>query len=231
MKPLYQDFQWLNNKYTIEKYSTRDISKICKMNNGVTICKWLKKFKIPVRKPSDPNYRSPVNRSLMPYKNYQWLYQKYTVENLSAEKIGKSIGIGGAAIRKWLVRFNILRNNRYVGKNHHKWKDGYSFSSKSGRWYINNLNGKKVPRYRFFVEQLLNRKLLSSETIHHINGNRTDDRLENLYLFSSEEKHQTYHQNLIHLILSNIHNNYIDLSKTTFKLIKKSNLSNLSKNE
>lgn len=42
------------------------------------------------------------------------------------------------------------------------------------------INGKYVYRYRLVVEESIWRFLLPTETVHHINGNKSDDRLENL---------------------------------------------------
>ena len=52
--------------------------------------------------------------------------------------------------------------------------DGYVFK---------NVKGRKVLEHRFVMEQILGRKLLSNENVHHINGNKSDNRVENLELW------------------------------------------------
>jgi hypothetical protein len=53
-------------------------------------------------------------------------------------------------------------------------------------------DGKQVFEHRWVVEQHLGRKLLTTEHVHHVNGNRTDNRLENL-LVLTDSAHQAVH--------------------------------------
>lgn len=51
--------------------------------------------------------------------------------------------------------------------------------------------GKRV--HREVAEKMLNRSLLPGEVVHHINGDRHDNRPENLMVFSSQQEHVAYH--------------------------------------
>jgi hypothetical protein len=49
------------------------------------------------------------------------------------------------------------------------------------------INGKPILEHRFLMEQQLNRKLLPNENVHHINGNKLDNRIENLELWINQQ--------------------------------------------
>ena len=48
-------------------------------------------------------------------------------------------------------------------------------------------NGRRVMEHRLIMEAHIGRPLLREETVHHINGDRLDNRLENLELWSSSQ--------------------------------------------
>ena len=54
------------------------------------------------------------------------------------------------------------------------------------------VNGKEVDVHRHVMEQILGRPLAFNENVHHINGNRYDNRPENLELVTPKE-HRLLH--------------------------------------
>lgn len=84
------------------------------------------------------------------------------------------------------------------GESNFGWKGG-RMKRKDGYIYVRLPNhpnasvGGYFFEHRHVMEQHLGRYLERSERVHHINGIKDDNRLENLQLFSSESEHQRFH--------------------------------------
>lgn len=95
-----------------------------------------------------------------------------------------------------------LTNERYLkamkrkpcGKNHPNWKGGFWINNKGYKIIQNKreTNGEKVLEHRKVWEST-NGKIAKGMVIHHINGNRLDNRIENMMLLTRAE-HMNVHR-------------------------------------
>ena len=86
-----------------------------------------------------------------------------------------------------------------IGKDAKGWKggriknaEGYIRISCPGHPYATK-RGFYVLLHRFVMEKHLGRYLKPHEIVHHINENRSDNRLENLMLFPNRAAHGSFH--------------------------------------
>lgn len=74
------------------------------------------------------------------------------------------------------------------------WKGGLSDSSHGYRMLTSGVYSEKFKlHHRFVMEKYLGRDLDSSEIVHHINGNKKDNRIENLEIMTRAE-HMNHHR-------------------------------------
>lgn len=95
----------------------------------------------------------------------------------------------------------------------HKWINGKT-TCKAGYLFIYKpehpkAHSNRIPEQILIAEKALGRYLTKNEVIHHINGIKSDNRVENLYLFPSNIEHSSYHVNFRYakcskIIISNL---------------------------
>lgn len=93
------------------------------------------------------------------------------------------------------------RNNPRTGENHHMWKGG-RYKHSDGYWYIlkkdytsSNKQGY-ILEHRYIMEQHIGRLLTSKECVHHINEDKSDNRIENLRLCIKGHNHKQHHRGM-----------------------------------
>jgi HNH endonuclease len=120
--------------------------------------------------------------------------QLYEKEEKSAKYIADHFGCSPTYIYRALDTLGIQRreNGHHKGENHWAWKGGkvhrhhgyVSVAISSDSPYISMSEGSRnyVLEHRLVMAQSLGRPLRSDETVHHKNGQRNDNRIENLQL-------------------------------------------------
>lgn len=81
-----------------------------------------------------------------------------------------------------------------VGKDHYNWKGGKKYDTR-GYLMIRVGVRKYRPEHVIVMEQTLGRQLTEDEAVHHKNGIKDDNRLENLQLVTKSE-HSKIHNSL-----------------------------------
>lgn len=110
-----------------------------------------------------------------------------------------------------------VKLKKYFHKDSTK-KDGYYSSCKScrgtkrpivyGRKYLDSagyvrLTGESEREHRLIMQRIIGRKLKTDEHVHHIDGNKTNNKPSNLQIISASEHHKEHYHEIKHKFKSN----------------------------
>lgn len=131
------------------------------------------------------------------------LIYSYQVLGMSTPDIAKKYGMCSASVIQRLKKHikmrtsseTTIKNGKLNREKNPNWKGG-KIKTKYGYISIRGPSGKLVMEHRVVMEQILGRKLLSTEVVHHIDGNRENNSPENLMLFQSVSDHSRFHSEL-----------------------------------
>ena len=120
-----------------------------------------------------------------------------------SEETRKKISVGHIGKKHSEKTKRKMRENHpdLSGKNNPCWKGG-KYKTKSGYVYIWKpdhpyaKNHRYIAEHRLVIEKHLKRYLKPSEIVHHIDGDKSNNKLKNLKLFSNMKTHRECHNTL-----------------------------------
>ncbi len=155
------------------------------------------------------------------YEDRDWLYDQYITQKKILKEIGKLCSVSHTTICNWLIKFNIKRRSvsealkgikrseefrkkiseTMKGDKNPAWKGGKRINH-DNYWMIwkpehPRSNSIYVAEHILIVEKMLSRYLTPEERVHHINMNKLDNRLENLFVCKKGENmkaHKSYNK-------------------------------------
>ena len=121
------------------------------------------------------------------------LIERYKTDKQAVRKFAKENNVDIVTVYNHLKRIGFCIRQRgdassgtQAREKNPNWKGGVSHDG-AGYVTVNIGNGKQARQHRLIAEQMLGRPLNNGEVIHHKNGNRSDNRVENIEVLSQSE--------------------------------------------
>ncbi len=147
-------------------------------------------------------------------RDKEWLRDQYEVQKKSCRQIADEIGATRGTVHsalKWLnvdlrkskEGLSIRYPNGRFGENASNWKGGRKKLGAGGHIMLhkpehpNSTKDGYVMEHRLVMEEKIGRLLKKTEIVHHINGNKSDNRPENLMLFANHAEHKQAHADAV----------------------------------
>lgn len=135
-------------------------------------------------------------------RNYEWpvdqLRRWVEIDGMKHHEIAARLGVNPKLVSKACARFGIRSQRRgpRSGHGHPEWKggiivdkNGYILVWSPGHPMARGTHKKYVLEHRLVMAECLGRLLLPNEVVHHRNGDKQDNRIENLELYGSNAQH------------------------------------------
>lgn len=201
----------LERLYINEHRTLEEMCPILGIKSPITARKILNSYGIST------NYNARIanktKHSMTDNEFADYLINEYINKEKSLRQIGIELGVNATALRKYFKRFNIpfretseAKSIATRGNRSPNWNGGRNLRSNGYiEVYCPNHPKAKSRKYIYehilVMEQHLGRYLNDNEIVHHINGNKTDNRIENLQLMTNSEHTATHgHKNKGHSI-------------------------------
>ncbi len=127
------------------------------------------------------------------------LVREYVSDRRAVWRIAKKYGCTIQAIYGRLAALGVERRNggdanrgTQAGENNPNWGGGRTVDG-AGYPVVRVGVGVYEREHRLVAAEKLRRPLRDSETVHHINGNRSDNRPENIVVLPSQSEHMKLH--------------------------------------
>jgi len=93
-------------------------------------------------------------------------------------------------------------------------------SNKFKKWrpQLVTSKGRRIYIHRYLIEQKIGRQLSSNETVHHIDLNKENNNIENLWLYKNESDHIKGHHSIEKLIVSLLQKDIIEFINGSYLL-------------
>jgi hypothetical protein len=193
----------LQKLYIDDKNATLDsVGKILGCNRE-SIRRWMRRYGLPIRKRGESNKNISKKKETKVLENREWLISE--LENKTATQIAKEINTDPQNVMYWAHKYGMISESKSesckkairkkygkvpTGANASNWKGGRRIIQGYIYLYIPEHPAAQrgvVQEHRLVMEENLGRYLKSDEVVHHLNGIKDDNRIENLQLVKRGE--------------------------------------------
>jgi len=144
------------------------------------------------------------------YRTIEWLNQKYWKEEKSIREVAEEINVSPSVVNGWMKQLDIPRRTEDFtkpkkGSKNGNWKGGI-LTQQKGYIYILSKDHPNVdkkgyyPKQNLVMEKHLGRYLKKGEVVHHLDGDKKNNRLENLRLMKDNGAHRSFEEKSLRFV-------------------------------